>query len=243
MQKRYYAAMAVFLGLNAWGILKFSQAPPPKDIMKPSFFDRPEEVGAVVYRRLYGDMGQNDVVLFGVRPNDISHQKLVEGFLATSVQEKLPITVVFRESHLEVPAVPPGTEVIDFEFNSDQSALTEKVRAQTAQGKRVLLYTANTLSSHLIKNNPVERFEAAWGKPVFTISSVDVALRREQEQPNDPPCVGSERDGQGTAALGCAALLKGRSFYRKNIDVSRIVALMDQRGEKDLLLYLSLPSR
>ncbi len=243
MQKRYIAAMAVFLGLNVWGILKFSQAPPPKDIMKPSFFDRPEEVGAVVYRRLYGDMGQNDVVIFGVRPNEVSHRRLVEGFLLTSVKENLPITVVFRETHLEALALPEGTEVVDFEFNTDQVVLTEKIRSYTAQGKRVLLYTANVLSSRLIKNNPSERFEAAWGKKVFTISSVDVALRREQEQPNDPPCVGSERDGQGTAALGCAALLKGRSFYRKNIDVSRIVALMDQRGEKDLLLYLSLPRR
>lgn len=242
MKKRYIVGMVVFLGLNVWGILR-SQPPPPTGIMKPSFFDRPQEVGAVVFRRLYAPMIQNKLIVYGVRPNDIQHREVLEGLLATATAEKQPIDVVLREPQLEVPLAPSNVEIVDAEFNSDPAELVAKVNSYISQGKRVLIYTANTLSSHLIKQNPMERFEAIWGKPVYTISSVDIGLKVDSTFVQDPPCVGSERDGQGTAALGCAALQKGRAYQRKDLDLSRIVALMDQRGASDLLLFLSFPRR
>ncbi len=211
--------------------------------MKPSFFDRPNEIGAVTYRRLFDPIGRESLIVFGVTPGVVEHQKIVEGFLATAAAEKRPFQVVFVEEYLDALSAPSGTEIVQIRFNSAPQKLAELIRAKTSNGERALLYTASVLSSHLIRGNPMQRFEENWGQPVYTISTVGINLRRDQELRMDPPCVGSAVDNAGTAGLGCAALLKGRQFYRKNLDNTRLVALMDQCGRSDLLLFVSLPPK
>jgi hypothetical protein len=61
-------------------------------------------------------------------------------------------------------------------------------------------------------------------------------------------CVGSERDGTGLAPLGCAILLAGRHYYRKNVPQDRFVAVMnspkpDKYYENDYLLLVSTPNQ
>lgn len=242
MQKRYLIGIGLFVLISVVAVLRYGIGPKPIGIMKASFFDRPAEVGAVIYRRLYDPLGREPVVVFGVTPDVVEHRGIVEGFVATAAAEKRPIQVVFKERGLEEGLrVPDGTEVVAIAFNEDPTDLVEQVRQRVNQGQRVLVYTASVLSSHLIKGNPMHRFEQVWGKPVLAISTVGISLRREQEFKVDPPCVGSEVDGPGTANLGCAALLKSRQLYRKQLENSRIVALMDQRGGADMLLFVALP--
>jgi hypothetical protein len=241
VKKRYIFVMILVIGLSVAAVLRFGINPRPVDLMKPSFFKEPREIGAVTYRRLYDPLGRENLIVFGVTPAEPSHRQIIEGFLLTAAAENRPIHVVLKEPQLEALSAPAGTEVIEQQFNSEPAALVEQVRSYTSQGKRVLIYTASTLSSHMVPNNPVQRFEALWGKPVFAISTVGIALSAGQETRVDPPCVGSERDGQGTAKLGCAALLKTRALYRKRLDESRFVALMDQRGRSDLLMFVYVP--
>lgn len=241
MKKIYVVGIALILMVSLGLVLRFGIGPKPVGIIKPSFFDHPREIGAVTYRRLYDPLGRQNLVVFGVSPDVPEHRAVVEGFLLTAAAEHRPIEVIFQEEELTPIEVPPGAEVISFRFNEGEAALAERVRAYTDAGKRVLLYSANVLTSHLIKGTTIHRFEKYWGKPAYTISMVGISVRRERPMKLDPPCVGSERDGQGTAALGCAAMVKGRTLYRKKLDDSRLIALMDQRGYADFLLFVSVP--
>lgn len=241
MNKIYVVGIVSFLLITTALIIKFGVGPKPVGIIKPSFFEHPREIGAVTYRRLYDPLGRQELVAMGVSPEVVEHRAVIEGFLATAQAEKRPIEVVFEEERLAPLEVPAGTEVVKFNFGQNEALLAEQIRAYTKNGKRVLLYSANILTSHLVKGNPIHRLGQAWGKPVYSISMMGIGLRREQEFKPDPPCVGSERDGQGTANLGCAALLKGRTLFRKKLDTTRLIALMDQRGLVDFLLFVSLP--
>ncbi len=240
MKKYHVAGIVFFLLASSALVIMFGVGPRPVGFIKPSFFDHPREIGAVAYRRLYDPLGRQDLVAFGVTPGVAEHRDVVAGFLATALAEKRPIEVVFQEDRLPALDAPSGTEVVPFRFE-DEAALAERVRAYTRGGKRVLIYTTNVFTSHLVKGNPIHRLERHWGKPIYAISTVGIAVRREQEFKPDPPCVASERDGQGTADLGCAAVLKGRTLFRKKLDPARLIALMDQRGVSDFLLFVNVP--
>lgn len=240
MKKSYIVGIVLLLLGASVLVFKFGVGPKPVGIIKPSFFENAREIGAVTYRRLYDPLGRQDLVAFGVTPDVPEHKAVVEGFLATALVENRPIEVVFQEDRLPQVDVPLGTEVVKFRFENE-AALAEQIRARTQAGKRVLIYTTNIFSSHLVKGNPIHRLEQYWGKPVYAISTVGIAVRRGQQFTPDPPCVGSERDGQGTAGLGCAAVLKGRTLYRKKLDPTRLIALMDQRGISDFLLFVNIP--
>ncbi|MCM2282286.1 MAG: hypothetical protein NDI61_10625 [Bdellovibrionaceae bacterium] len=241
MKKIYLVGIVFILLVGIALVLRFGVGPRPIGMIKPSFFDHPQEIGAVTYRRLYDPLGRQNLVAVGVSPDIPEHRAVVEGFLLTAAAEKRPIEVVFQEEQLPPIAVPPGTQVVTFRFNDREDVIAERIREFTSAGKRVLLYSANILTSHLVKGNTIHRFEQAWGQPVYSISMVGISVRRDHQVKLDPPCVGSERDGQGTASLGCAAMAKGRTLFRKKLDNSRLIALMDQHGVADFVLFVSIP--
>ncbi|MES2855096.1 MAG: hypothetical protein V4692_04495, partial [Bdellovibrionota bacterium] len=101
----------------------------------------------------------------------------------------------------------PGIELVKVVTAGDvQTPVIEVLKRVEAEGKRVLVYLPSVFSAHVLKGNTINRIEAELGSPLFAITIGPLALRYDQEFLVDPACVGSERDMNGTSALGCAYL-------------------------------------
>jgi hypothetical protein len=241
-------SIAAFIVLILGGTLllvRYGVAPQTISIMTPSFFDQPEQIGAVFYRRLYDPLTREKLVVFGIPPNPAYQERVLSGFLEAAQMEKHPYDLVLKEPSWKDPARTGGAQIVNFDFNQDDpEEMVQKVKELTSQGKHVLIYTVSLFSSHLIAGNAINRFEATWGAPVFAITTGTLSLAPEFEGLIDPPCVGSARDIQGLYRLGCAMMFESRGTYRKHLVAQaqkRFVAIATQQGGKDYLVQLIGP--
>jgi hypothetical protein len=227
-------------------ILKFGYEPAPVVVMSPTEFNDPAAIGAALVRRFYSPIAQDRVAVFGVPPQPEWHREIIHGFMLAAAAEKVPFDVVIAETQmppLSLVGLPP-TEVITLPLNSPVTAeLIDKVRELKAAGKRVLIYSASIFTTHILAGNVINRYEQATGEHLLAISSGPLALRSEREYLIDPPCVGSERDKDGTAVLGCAFLKAGRMTYRKRVPMEKFVGIMNSTFPNDYLLMVSEPVR
>lgn len=251
MKKSIY--VAVVFAIIAVGLVLVLKTvkPQPVEILKPSLFERPDEIGAVIFRRFYAPLESEKIVVFGAPTAPEWHLDIVRGFLKVAAAEKRPFDVIVAE-----PQMPPlntselltsqgaPIEVILAPMNAEIPAeFIDRVQALADQGKRVLVYTAGVFSSHLLKANPLNRLEKMTGKKFFSITSAPLAVRPDQEFLVDPPCVGMERDANGTADLGCAILQASRATYRKNLPDDKFVSMLNQQGVNDYLLMTAAPGQ
>ncbi|MEK7357640.1 MAG: hypothetical protein AAB250_14410, partial [Bdellovibrionota bacterium] len=129
--------------LGVFSILRFGYKVAPTGIMKPSFFDSPEEIGHVVFRRFYAPISEKGRVAIGIPPQPEWYGKVVVGFLKGAVTEKHPFDVVVQE--IEMPALDlssvPGISVIRVRTNTNPpTELYDVLSSLESEKKRVLVY-------------------------------------------------------------------------------------------------------
>jgi hypothetical protein len=249
--KKLYFFLIITMIASAASIIFKTAKPQAAEIMKPSVFAQPDEIGAVVYRRFYAPLESQKVVIFGVPPQPPWHQKVLLGFLKVAQAEKRPYDAIIMQ-----PEMPPldvsglqradgsPIDVVQAPMNDTaQAQLLDAIRSRRQAGQRVLVYTPSVFSTHLLPANPLQRLEKQTGEHFFSITTGPLVLQPVQEFLIDPPCVGSERDQNGTAPLGCAFLQSSRGTYRKHVAQDQYVAIMNQQGVDDYLLMISYPGQ
>jgi hypothetical protein len=246
MKKLYVLGLLLMMTVGVAAILKLGYKPVPIGIMKPSFFATAEEIGIVVFRRFYSPIIEKKLVFIGVPPQPDWNLEIVHGMLRAASAEKVPFEVVIAEAQmpgLDFTGLPP-VELVTIHTNSDTLAeLVDQIQRVTKEGKRTLVYLPSVFSTHLLANNVVNRLEAITGQNYMTITTTPLALKADQEFLVDPPCVGDERDANGTASLGCVVLQSGRMTYRKKLPQDRFVAMMNSPQREDYLLMISFPNQ
>jgi hypothetical protein len=239
MNKLYFSAMGLIFGVAVFFLLRYGVGPRPIGIMKPTEFERGEQIGAVVYRRLRQDFRNESRVVLGVQPATESHLDMISGFLRTAAAEGGAYDVLILDPRLPGPRGIPPLQVMSFDLNKDAEQIANVLKVYHRENKRVVLVTANHFSTHLIKENPIHRLETILQKPILAISLTQLALRRDEERKLEPPCVGGAHNVQGTAPLGCAILRQSQRLYRKNLTPkAEILATMEQHGLTDYLLFI-----
>lgn len=242
MKKLAIPAALVAITAIVFLLLKYSVAPSPIKIMSPSTFERPDQSGAVVYKRFYDPLSRASFAVFGAPPRPEFHARIAEGFLAAAASVGKPYQAVLAEPALEPLREVHGASIEAFNINEpDLTAAAAKLKDLASQGKRVFIYTASTFSSHVLKENAIHRLEQALGQPLFALTSGTLVVRATHERLIDPPCVGIARDSHGTAGLGCLMLTTSRRFYRKKLPLDKWVSLMEQEAGGDFLLLTSSP--
>lgn len=247
MPKWLYAL--IVLGMMTIGvamILRFGYEPAPQMVMKPSFFNGPEDLGRVVYRRFYAPIEQTKLLVFGVPAKPDWHRGVVQGLLKAAADEGKPFERIVADPQMPVLDLNglPLAEISVVPMNTDtQSEFREAIAMARKSGKRTLVYVPGFFSTHLLPMNPMERYEKASGEHLFSITSAPLSLQPSEEFNVDPPCVGSERDANGTSKLGCAIMSASRGFYRKKIKADRYVAIMNSPRPDDYLLMIAAPGQ
>ncbi len=245
--KWLYAALIVMIVATGFAmIFKVGYNPAPALIMKPSKFDQVEKIGAVAFRRFYVPIEQAKRVVIGVPPQPEWQRDVVRGFLMEAASLGFPFEVIIADAQmppLNLEGLPP-VELHVVSLNSP--TLTEfgdRLQEARAAGKRTLVYTISTYSTHLLEGNAINRYEKATGERLLSITSAPLALNATEERLVQPPCVGTEQGGAHLAPLGCEILKAGRGFYRKKIYADKFVAIMNAPGFDDYLLMIAAPGQ
>lgn len=244
MKKIYFSlALVVFFGVLMTLIFQFGLKPSAINIMKPSYFSTPEEIGAVIFRRFYSEISSEKLLMIGVPAKSVFHQNIVAGLIRVAAHEGKAFDVMITDPRLSQPeSLPPQLTIIPLSMNGEEmNDALALIKSLLAQEKHILIYTYSTMSSHLLAGNTVSLLEKTLKRPVFAITTSQLSLRNDQEYSLEPPCVGAARDETGTADLGCTILQTGRSYYRRNLDSTRYVAVIDQYGRSDFLLLAAGP--
>jgi len=242
--------------------IKYGYRPAPKRIMKPSYFERPEQIGAVALKRFYAQLASEYPVVLGLPTNRDWSKDVAVGFVAAAKENQREFVKIFIEKKMDqsvrdaLAALTPL--MIEIDTNSGSlSELGDAVTQSIVSKERVLVVMPNIYSTHLLEGNPITRLEKLLDIPgreegmalgLFSVTVGPLALEAAQEKEIDPICIGSERDGSGTADLGCAIIMAGRGFYRKQIlesepgARSRYIAIMQSPKPNDYLLLVREPS-
>jgi hypothetical protein len=243
MKKIYFSiALLAFFGCMMALIIKFGIKGRAINILKPSYFSTPDEIGAVIFRRFYSELGTEKLLVFGVPAKTTYHQNILAGLIRVAAHEGKAFDVLILDPRLPAPESLPPITIIPMSMNGEDLGDAGKlIRSFMAQQKHVIVYTYSTMSSHLLQGNSVFKLEKDLKQPVFSITTSQLSLRNSEEYDLDPPCVGAGQDSTGTADLGCVILQTSRSYYRRNLDATRYVAVIDQHGRSDFLLLTSGP--
>lgn len=242
--------------------LKYGYRPAPKRIMKPSYFDKPEQIGAVALKRFYAQLANEYPVILGLPTSRNWSKDVALGFAMAAKENQREFAKIFVEKKMDqalrdaLATLTPN--LIEIETNTQSlSELGDAVTQSMAQKVRILVVMPNIYSTHLVEGNPISRLEALVDRPgrkegkaegLFSVTVGPLALEAAQEKEIEPICIGSERDGSGTANLGCAIIMAGRGFYRKQILESepgirsRYIAVMQEPKPNDYLLLVREPS-
>ena len=242
--------------------LLYGYRPAPTQIMKPSFFDTPEQIGAVTLKRFYSPLAGEKIVVLGLPTNQDWAAEIATGFILAGQQNSRTFNRVIiddkmsSEMRAAIRKISPN--LIELNTNTETLAeLTDALNAGVAANEHILLIVPNVYSSHLLTGNMIFRLERSMLAPapkddgkIFSLFSLTVgslALEASQEKELDPVCMGSERDGSGAVDLGCAMVQAGRFFYRKRIldkepnARARFTAMMQSSRPNDYLLLVRQP--
>lgn len=242
MKTKY--VLAIFFSSLAVGaalIWLLSNSPTATELIEPTQFSSQKEIGHVVFEKLKEKLKAQKIIAIGIPPQPEVYQDVVLGFLE-KLSEKEPKLIVLKEP--KWPLLPPEMKIENYDFVFSDEDL--KVEAETVQraldsGHMIVIYSVNIFTSHLILNNPINRFEQSLKREIPSLTIGQLTLRHSGEHRNDPKCVGSMRDSQGLYDLGCAQLANSRKHYKKLLPIDKLMGSLVDQSENDYLVQVYIP--
>ncbi len=246
MGKKIFIVFLCIIGLAG---LVFSVqlllVPKPIPKIKISALKNAEELGRAVHERLRLEVQAAPIIFLGLVPGDLEQLRIWSEFLNALKTTDSAYGAVFIDETL-FKDWPEGLKLLsekDIHFTGGYNFL-ENVNdfAKTWQqlksgGQRVAVIVPSYFSSHLVKDNPIDRLEQITGEKVLGFSALPLLRSRDEEDKLPTPCL--LEDGRGVGALGCAILQESRQSYRGIKKPQSDYGLMKQFGLNDYLIFYS----
>ncbi len=235
----YWLILSTVLSSLLFLTIRFGMGPKPVRLMGPTEFEKSEQIGAVLYRRLFADLKKAPLVVFGVDPVQVNHREIPNGFLKTAQAEGLTFDHIIVDSTLGFNPFSNG-QVLDLQRNT--KALLSLLEQANLKKHRVLLLTLNNYSSTIPEKSMTQYILEKMKLNTLSFSVFNFALKHDQEELISPSCETQGATASGSGRIGCFLLKKSRSIYRKkHYEKKGIVAAADQVAKGDFLIYISLP--
>lgn len=253
-----FALLTITVGMLT--TLKYGYRKPVEKLMDPSFFETPADLGVAIMKRFYAPLDVESVVFLGLPSNRLWSAAWSKGFIEAMINNNRKPARIFIERRMPAPFIEVAKEVSQraqielYEIDTNTESLEElaaPVRDAFKSKVKTVVILPNIYSSHLIEGNPINRLEKelhelkSMGRgQLFSVSVAALVLSADEENTMDPICLGSEKDGSGTAPLGCAALNASRSYYRKRIlekhpeAAKKFIAAMQATSPEDNMLFV-----
>jgi hypothetical protein len=241
MHRWIWTLIAISLSTTVYFTIRYGLRPKPIPVMSPTSFERREQIGIVVYKRLRQNIRNERLVLLGGGPDVEGHAEVWSGLLqaAAADQEKI---VVFTRDHDSLVAWSERVEIVPYaEAELENGSLVEQVRERLANGRLVILIASTSQVSHLVDHSLSQRLDRGMGHPVLSVSSLKFAVNNEAITEMEPECLEPIAGKDTLRRLSCAAARVSRRYSKKKLAPEKIWAVMERHGLKEYLIFIHQP--
>lgn len=222
----------------------------PKGVqkIKLAVVESPQAIGENTYLRLRQEIAQEWVIFFGISPEDERQVEALKSFIAAAGNDGRAFSKVFCERELiekknDFPCdelkMNDASDSMTLKVVEDLSGLVKQSRTENSTPP-YLVVLPQSFSTHLISGNPINTWDLSFKTRFMSITLGQMAVAADQMQWLSPPCLGSERDREGTMDLACTIRRLSRAAQRKSLPVDQLAYQLVQQGNKDYLGLLSI---
>ena len=218
--------------LSLYFVLQEGVRPKPiREINATSFSDL-EQLGASIYRRLYLEMFESDVVVVGSSLQIKNFQRTWSGLLKTGAGYKKNFDIVITQPHL--PQITTKLPIIEVK---DYPSLVKEVLKAQQQGKKALVHVTNRESSHLFPKSYVSRLLKEPNLRVVSYTQGPFAITPQVAHLIEPNC----KLPIPLSELSCRAISSGKRYWRKKLDESKTYGAVEKHGDRHHLVLIHQP--
>lgn len=210
------ASLLVTLGVLL--IMNYGIHPRPIRVLNATEFDRPEEIGAVLFRRFYQEVRGSQLVVLGSSPFHRSYSQVWRSFLTTARVNRVEFDAIYSLGSLR--DISPEELVYD----------EEEVRERLARGEKVLIQVAST-------DGLLEEYTQKFPQGLFIFQS-GFAVTEEGLDEIMPAC---REDDLEAFQMSCKAQVASRRYLRKPKSEDHYVAALERHSVAKYLLYIYEP--
>lgn len=237
MKRLGFIVLAFALACGIFYTISLLLKPKPIAKMNPTSFDRPEEIGAVIYRRLRQDVRKSPLVVFGSSPWVRDYEKIWSGFLLTAYSDQKRPKRLYQEPALRMPIAIKDMEVIELDWS-------EKIEENSNPREVHVVHTVHSQSSMAFDESFVKKRMGLDPKSqILTITMVPFAVNDDQLEKIQPSCPLDQVGVSGVDHLGCLIKRVSRKFFRKDLSPDKLWAVLEQHGSREYYLFVHQPQQ
>ena len=238
MKRLFLIVVSISISTGVYYTIRYGLRPKPIPVLNATKFERPEQLGVVIYKRLRTDIRAERVVLLGSSLDVPEDFRVWDGLVKAALADHEKI-VYFERTILPVDPVNRKYEVIPYDDAAVANGkLGELVKARQGKGKLILIHGLNREASHLVEQSLVRRLEVLLQHPLLALSILRLAVNATERETLEPACASPGTDLTGQGRLGCAAERVAKQMQRRALDPRNFWSVIERHGLKEYLVFV-----
>lgn len=241
MHRWIWILVAISVSTTVYFTIRYGLRPKPIPVMNPTSFERREQIGIVVYKRLRQNIRSERLVLLGGSMDVNGNAEVWSGLLQAAAADKERIVVFSPDK--ELPLAPSEqVEIVPYTEEAFMSGeLVQQAHQRLESGRLVILIATTPQVSHLVSHSLSQQLDHKMGHPVLSVSSLKFVLDDEALSEMEPECLEPSAEKDAVRRLSCAASRVSRKYSKKKLAADKIWAVMERHGLKEYLIFIHQP--
>lgn len=242
MKRIVWIVIAVVSSVGVYFTIRYGLRPKPIPILNPTHFENPEQIGAVIYRRLRQNLRSERLLVIGSKKDLAQSAEIWNGFLKTAMADKMKIDQFYQWPNLALPTSASQLQTVYLqEADLANEDLLKNIHQSIQRGSVVIVHVPTEEATHLVKGSLTRKLEQLPNIPVFSISIVPWSINAEGTKALAEECTQPDSPDRLDLQLQCAVYRLSRKFLRKKLDPSKSWAAAERHGLKEYLLFINSP--
>jgi hypothetical protein len=187
----------------------------PLKVLNPTNFTRPEEIGAVTFRRFWQELNAEKLVIVASSPFLHDYDRVWQGFIAVAKENHVEFDSIFEQEGLRKLS------------STSQPLNWEKVQFAEINAKHVLV--------HVIATDDMWNEVAARTTGGFVIFQSVLPVTANEVEMMTASCHAEDKKKFQLACKAMQTLTEGK---RKKFDHSKISAVIEKHGLREHILFI-----
>jgi hypothetical protein len=242
MKRWFWIVLAIFISTCVYFTIRYGLRPKPIPVMNATEFERLDQIGVVVYKRLHQNIRTERIVLLGTS-HELKDGELVwSGLIDAAISDKENVVFFVRDG-LQKPNLPKANgEVINFsEADLVRGDLFDQIGKKLAEKKLVIVHAFTPEISHLIEGSISQKLDDVIHHPVLSISALPLPMGKQEVDSIQQFCLEGEGPTSGAQRLACAQRGVARKNMKKNLALAKTWAVIERHGLKEYLIFIHAP--
>ena len=247
-----FGILSFSIVLSLISVFKYGLNPRSLPIIKPTYFDNKQQIGAVIFRRLFQEVRQVRGVFVRTSPNIKNGEDIWRGFFKVAFHHGKKFHLIVQHHDAEkgisgatgmMEDLPDGVSYLYMDFKSKEESerlLKEALRS----GQNIFVHGSTDLSEDMNQweldqwNGDIKNYRDIKGPGFLTITQQIFVTQPLDEKMILETCP-DPRDV--ITYKGCQALHLSRRYYKKKLRSDRISAALERYKRDELTLFVHEP--